>query len=342
MNSALSPELLSALQDKIDAANTVAVFGHANIDGDALGSILWFGSLLEKLGKEVTYFTSIQPASSYDFIPWIEKVQTVFDYEKQYDLIVFLDFTPYDRIQWITKGHEAYFDSTDKIVIDHHLDEKVRGNLEVKDTDSSSCCGWLYEICHELWPTLIDENIATYRYLWLTTDTGNFMRGKSPERDFRIASALLTKWAKREFIIKNLFYAGKPALLEMGKIILNRATITDHIMHVRYTQDELDTYKLADDDVEIMHMPLKSIAWIPMFLRLRDMWTYRSGSMRSWWTIDGNRISVQKIAITFPTWGGHMYAAWFACSKDISLSLEEDVKRIVTYINWEVEKQLTV
>lgn len=340
MNSTLSPELLAALQDKIDAANTVAVFGHENIDGDALGSILWFGRLLEKLGKDVSYFTSLPPAASYNFIPWIEKVQTTFDYEKTYDLIVFLDFTGYGRIKWLTENHQSYFDKANRIIIDHHLDHKMEWSLEIKDTDSSSCCGWLYEICHELWPTIIDEDIATYFYLWLTTDTWNFMRGKSPERDFSIASWLLAKWAKREFIIKNLFYAGKPELLDMGKIILNRATITDHIMHIRYTQDELNSYNLADDDVEILQIPLKSIAWIPMFLRLRDMWTYRSGSMRSWWTADWRRISVQKIAITFPVWWGHMYASGFTCERDMTLSLEEDVKRIVTYINWEVEKQL--
>ncbi len=336
----INPDLLVTLQNKVDAAKTLAVFGHHQIDGDALGSILWFGSLLEKLGKDVSYFTTLTPANSYNFIPWIEKVQTTFDYEKKYDLLVFLDFSWYGRIDKFTKWHEDYFDRSDKIVIDHHLGDPIPWILEIKDINSSSCCWWLYEVCSHVWPAMIDANIATYRYLGLTTDTGNFMRGKTPERDFMIASALLEHGANRDFIVKNIFYANKPALVEMGKIIFNRATIKDHTMYTRYTQDELDHYELADDDVEVVQIPLKSVAWIPLFLRLRYMGNHRSGSMRSGWTKDGNRISVQKIAITFTTGGGHMYAAGFATAIDTTLSLEEDVKRIVDYVNKEAEKQL--
>lgn len=345
MTSSQSPviftqDMYSTLKDKIHASQSIAIFGHENIDGDALGSILWFGSLLEKLGKQISYFTSLPPVSAYSFMQGIEKVQTTIDYSQNYDLMIFCDFTPYDRIQWLTKWHEEYFDAHYKIVIDHHLDSKIRWDLELKDTNSSSCCGLLYEICSYIWPELIDENIATHWYTWLTTDTGNFMYGKSPKRDFHIASALLDHNANKDYVVKNIFYSNPPSLIDMAKIIFTRATIQENIMYTWYTQEELASNNLSDDDVEIVQVALKSVSGIPIYLRLRYMWEYRSGSMRSWWTKTWERISVQQIAITFPKWWGHMYASWFSTPVDSTLSIEEDVKRIIDYINKEAQKQL--
>jgi bifunctional oligoribonuclease and PAP phosphatase NrnA len=331
---------LKELQQRIDAAQTIALFGHQNIDGDAMGSILGFGSILEKFGKMCSYFTPLAPSRYLAFVPGVEKIQTTFDYGA-YDLLIFLDFTPYDRIQWFTKDHESYFDTHEKIVIDHHLDAKVRGNLQLKDTRSSSNCGWLYEICSRIWPEHIDSTIATYFMMGLTTDTGNFMRGASPQRDFMIAWELLAAGANREFINRNLFFSTRPEVLGMGKLIFERTTTLEHTLFTRYTKEELAQHNVDDDEAEWFQMPLRSIAWYPVYLRLRYMGEYRAGSLRSGYPTTGERISVQKIALSFGG-GGHMYAAGFSTPSDWWLSIEEDARRIVGIVNDEVEKQLTL
>ncbi len=48
-----SSELLDQCKTKISNANKIAIFGHESVDGDAIGSMLGFGTLLEKLGKEI-------------------------------------------------------------------------------------------------------------------------------------------------------------------------------------------------------------------------------------------------------------------------------------------------
>lgn len=85
------------IKQALEQAKKIAVFGHEHIDGDALGAILAMGKLLEKQGKEVSYFTPHQPSCIFDFLKREEKVQTEFDYE-DYDLLVFLDFNQYARI----------------------------------------------------------------------------------------------------------------------------------------------------------------------------------------------------------------------------------------------------
>ncbi len=334
-----SQETYTTLKNKIETAKTIAIFGHENVDWDALWSMLWFGSILESLGKNISYFTTIEPANSYYFIPWIDKIRTDFDY-KTYDIIIFLDFSWYSRIQWFTQGHEDYFDSTYKIVIDHHLDAKIRWNLELKDTQSTSCCGLLAEICQDIWPEYITPKIATYFYLGLTTDSGNFMRWYDAARDFHIAASLLSLWADKEFIIKNFFFSNKSGIIDMGKLIFTRATKYKNILYTWYTKDELNTYHLDDDDVEWIQMTLRGIKNTPVYVRLRYMWDVWNGSMRSGWTENDKRISVQKIAITFAKWGWHSFAAWFTTPHDNTLSLEENIKTIINHIEEEAIKQL--
>lgn len=131
------------------------------------------------------YFTSVEPAKTYDFVPNIDKISTDFDYG-QYDLMFFVDFSPLDRIPEITEGFEAYFATQNLVVIDHHLGDVPVGTvLALKDVHATSNCEWIYEHIKELWPEHIDAQVATYLYLGITTDSGNFMYD-APDQSARI------------------------------------------------------------------------------------------------------------------------------------------------------------
>ncbi len=77
--------------------NEVAIHACDVTDGDALGAILGLGKLLEKQGKQVSYFTPNPPSRVFDFLELQGKLQYSFDYG-DYDLLVFLDFNQYQRI----------------------------------------------------------------------------------------------------------------------------------------------------------------------------------------------------------------------------------------------------
>jgi hypothetical protein len=46
--------------------------------------------------------------------------------------------------------------------------------LIYRDVEAISTCGILYELTKEWRPDLLDEEIATYFYVGLSTDSGNF------------------------------------------------------------------------------------------------------------------------------------------------------------------------
>lgn len=108
---------LQAFKIKVEAAHTIALFWHHNIDWDAIWSVLWLAWVFEKLGKKVSCFTTVAPGAYFSFVKDITTIQTTFDYG-QYDLIGFLDFTWYNRIGWCTLWHEEYFNNANLFVVD--------------------------------------------------------------------------------------------------------------------------------------------------------------------------------------------------------------------------------
>lgn len=107
------------------------------------------------------------------------------------------------------------------------------------------------------------------------------MRGKSPERDFAIASELIKHGANRDMIIKNIYFSGKMALVDMAKIMFSRTMIYENVLGTWYTRAELEEYNLGDDEVESVQGILRSIDGNPVFMRLRYYEGNRYGSLRS-------------------------------------------------------------
>ena len=169
------------IQNLLEKSKKIAIFGHNNPDGDCIGSMLGLGRLLEKQGKKVSYYTPSAPSKMFEFLPKTKQIKTTFDYGI-YDCLVFVDFTGYGRIETFTRGHEEYFKKTPLIIIDHHIEEPISHALAIKDTEISSCCELLFESFEKVWKKHIDPEIATYLYLGLMTDTGNFMFDKDAER----------------------------------------------------------------------------------------------------------------------------------------------------------------
>lgn len=127
------------------------------------------------MGKKISYFTPYPVAKSLQFVPHREDIQTTFDYGS-YDVLLFVDFAGYDRIKPFTQKQETYFDDNTLIIIDHHLgDHPIATDLVLKDPSASSNCEWLYEHITSRRPKKITAEVATYLYLGLTTDSGNFM-----------------------------------------------------------------------------------------------------------------------------------------------------------------------
>jgi phosphoesterase RecJ-like protein len=316
---------LDSLKTIIAKSKKIALFWHTSPDGDAIWSILWLWNILKKQNKIVSYFTPTKPKEVFDFISEISQIKTEFDY-KDYDTLIFLDFTTLKRIDSFFKWHEEYFKNRTTIQIDHHLETpENRITLAIKDSKSISTCELIFEYTNELRPQLLDKNIATHLYMWITTDSWNFRYEKDSIRTFDNALKLVKLWADKQLILNKIYNSQSIWSVTILQRILQRMIINKNFIHSYYLDDEL--LKLNIDNantskaLDIM-LSIKECEII-LLLKIKD-WEIR-WSLRSKWKYD-----CTKIANEF-WWWWHFKAAWF--SVDIEENSETTKINIIKKIN---------
>lgn len=132
------------------------------------------GSIREKMGKKVWYFTPTMPSRIYHFLSEVDKITSEFDYKK-YDLLVFLDFSDISRIQGFYDKNPAYFDNQEIVVIDHHVytDEHKNRNV-ITDPKAMSACEVILNTLINGGQNYMTKKLQLVFYLGLTTDSWNF------------------------------------------------------------------------------------------------------------------------------------------------------------------------
>ncbi|MDQ7040606.1 MAG: bifunctional oligoribonuclease/PAP phosphatase NrnA [Rhodothermus sp.] len=151
---------------------------HVKPDGDAIGSQLALGRLLQKMGREVYLINSDPPPSNLAWMPDIDQIEvfrgTLTQRERidQADVICVLDTNALDRLGDLASAVEA--SQARKLLIDHHTAPEDWFDLQyVRDT-ASSTGELVYELVRAIDPNLIDRELATALYVAIMTDTGSF------------------------------------------------------------------------------------------------------------------------------------------------------------------------
>lgn len=306
--SSLSQEI----QDKIASSAQIAIFGHDNPDGDAIGSMLGLGRLLEKMDKKVYYFASPAPSRIFDFLSDIRKIKDSFDYKKKYDLIIFVDFSWYDRCVF-TAGQYDYFDSKPLIIIDHHLGSCPLHALICKDSDADSNCEWIFENTKNIRSDYYDHDVASYLYLGLVTDTGNFQYDKQGSRSLYNATWLVDLWANKQLITSKMFGTVKLAQLQFLSIIMPRFVNNHGIGSIWYSHEDFEHHGLDREEASGYITTIVSrIEW----LRLALIFKIESDCIKISFRSQDSSINAAQLAEQFGG-GGHFYAAGTKIVKDV-------------------------
>lgn len=175
--------------------------------------------------------------------------------------------------------------------------------------DSCSNAELIYEICKEVYPEQLDADIATYLYMGLVTDSGNFQFEVDTVRTMSNAIALIQLGARKPWIIQKLFNNSDRSSIDMLKMITPRITREGHTCYVWYTTAEIEKLGFDKDEADILILAnIKPIKDIGVFAIIRQGTDQAGISLRSGYLADGKRINVQQIALTM-NGGGHIYAA---------------------------------
>lgn len=311
------------VKKKLEWANKIALFWHTNPDGDCIWSMLGLWKLLEKQWKKVHYFTPTWPSKVFYFLKWINKIKKTFFYDK-YDLLVFLDFSWYPRIWEFTKWHEKYFNKNEIVVIDHHPWDEPNHWILIKDSHVMSTCELVYENTIKWWPKLFDSQIATYLYMWLTTDSWNFLYDVDHKRILTNALGLIELGAEKWLVINNLIRRKSLNTIKFTSLLLDRIKQKWNLLYSFYDDNELREYDIEQEQASYPLTIIQNIEWPKVVLVIRKIDNEIRWSLRS---RDG--VNCNLIAKKFGWWG-HKAASWFTV--DSVGSFEMQVEQITNEI----------
>ena len=289
----------------INEAASILLVAHNRPDPDTVGSNSAFHEHLVALGKKVDI-------ACYDSFPeaLIPLGKKEFLHPKnlsldEYDAVFALDS--------VDRGFHLFRHTLreDPVVVlmDHHPDIELHGDVVMIDKDYSSTSELLYLYLKHA-NARITKRMATYLLAGLVFDTGGFKHSKVSPRVMEIASVLMQKGAPLEKVSQIIFaHQNIGALKLWGKAIEKARLYTENGMLVTaVTEDEIAECEATPDDIYQVVSILSTVpdAKFTLVLSQRDAGTVR-GSLRS---MDHHNIDVSQIAHQFGG-GGHHLASGF-------------------------------
>lgn len=156
----------------LKAHDSFVITAHINPDGDALGSMLAMGSVLQALEKKYRIISNNLPTDTYDFLPdigLVEQYNPLTEYH--FEAAIILDIGEWDRMGSVT----GCINATQLAIlnVDHHQSNNLFGDVAYVNPRACSASIMVFNIVKEL-GIYISSALATQMYTGILTDTGGF------------------------------------------------------------------------------------------------------------------------------------------------------------------------
>ncbi len=186
----------------IDNHERFLVTTHVRPDGDAIGSLLAMGEVLEQKGKKVVFYCQDELLPWQKTLPGAEKIgHSLPQNAEKFEVGIVLDCGELSRI-----GNNK--DKIKKIPVlinvDHHLTNEPFTRLRHANTEASSTSELLFDMFSSFaitWTTSICTNL----YVGIFTDTGSFRFSNTNGRCLEIAAFLVKNGASPSDIAEKIY-----------------------------------------------------------------------------------------------------------------------------------------
>ncbi len=285
----------------IEESSSILLATHTFPDGDALGSQLGLGHILQDMGKQVILYSEEQISYLYKFLPRCTELFDTPPCDSEIDCAIALDCGDRFRL-----GSEA--DNLLKIkpfmVIDHHAGHKNFGDLRWVESGRSSTGEMIYELARKLGAEISYE-AAYCLYTAIVADTGSFKYASTTAETFRIAGELVNIGVKPEEVAGKLFDNYTESRLQLLQAVLSTLELYSigrlAIISATKKMFEITGAELADTE-NFINYP-RSLASVQAVALVKETEDGISVSMRSKGDCD-----VAEVARKF-NGGGHRNAA---------------------------------
>jgi phosphoesterase RecJ-like protein len=289
------------------------VCSHSRPDGDAVGSVLALGMLLEQMGKRADLVTADRIPVVYRSLPGADRIRTGMRVHGPYDAAILLECDGVERTR--LQGLEKFL----LINIDHHATGLEFAHINWID-QQAACVG---EMVYRLFlaaGVAVTADAATCIYTTVLTDTGGFIYGGTRASTFGLAHDLTLAGADPIRIAQQVYFSTSMAKLLLLGAALKNLHREGRVAWLWITHQEMVRSCAIEEDCEGIANYALSIAEVEAAVFLRELPENRIRvSLRS-----KGKINVAAIAERLDG-GGHENASGCTLAGPLSSAREQIV-----------------
>ncbi|MDP6562026.1 MAG: DHH family phosphoesterase, partial [Candidatus Peribacteraceae bacterium] len=218
---------VSTAENILKDAKRILCICHRNPDGDAMGSLLGIGLLLEKVysDKEVLLHCKDSAPETFKFLPGAARLKPDPKLSEG-DCVVFVDCAVPHQTDMHESHPELFDGSIPTVNIDHHPDNPGFGTANLIVGDASSACEIIVDLA-EILSWEIDSDSATCLLTGVYTDTGGLLHSNTSSKVYRCVAALLRAGARRQEVVEAVFRTAKISTLKLWGRVLEKISLTE-------------------------------------------------------------------------------------------------------------------
>jgi len=301
---------IAAILKVIREGERFLVCSHSGPDGDAVGSMLAMGMLLERMGKRADLVSADRVPVVHRWQPGANKIEKALRVHGPYDAAILLECDGVERTG--LQGLEKFL----LVNIDHHASGVEFAELNWIDHEAACVGEMVYRLFKAAGVALTPE-AATCMYTTVLTDTGGFIYGGTRASTFELARALTLAGADPIRIAQQVYFS-----TPMSKLLLLGAALKNlhregRLAWLWITHEDMMRSCAVEEDCEGIVNYALSIVEVEAAVFLRELEEPRVRvSLRS-----KGKINVAAIAERLGG-GGHENAA--GCTLDGPLARAKD------------------
>ena len=307
----MNREDIQAFGDWIKKTDRILIISHTRPDGDAVGTLIGLGLILEELGKEVNLVLEDGVPKVFHHLTGYDRVLR--ETSGVYDLIIVVDCSDIDRIGSVLDEY-----GEPDINIDHHPTNTNFAKLNLVQDDAVATAEMVYDIVKIL-QLPITLPIAEALLTGLLTDSLGFRTSNSSPKALRFAAELQEQGANLPYLYRKAMVEKSFEAMKYWGQGLSKLVLEDRLA---WTSLSLEDRKLADyggrDDADIINVltNIRETDISVVFVEQTD------GKVKVSWRAQPG-FDVSKIALKFGG-GGHKPAAGAEIKGDLE-RVQQDV-----------------
>ncbi len=311
------PAELAEILDAMRAGGRWMVTSHARPDGDAVGSVLALGAVLEQLGCEAEIVLADPVPYIYRKLPGVGRVQVRPSLGEDARPVVVLECDSTERTGL------TGFGAREVINIDHHASGRNFASLNWIDDDACAVAAMVYRLAVASGVEITRE-MATCLYTAVLSDTGSFTYPGTGVATFAMAGELARRGANPVAIARELYFSNPESKMRLLGRALLTLRVEEGVAWGWVTQEAMREARAETEDCEGVVNYLIGIDGVECAVFLREMDDERSFrlSVRS-----KGKVNVAEVAEGFGG-GGHRSASGCVLEGPLESALERIVSEL--------------